>query len=132
MHLKKMVHKCCVDACNTVKRRNLVFHRFPMVDPERLRQWLFALNMDANTPLYVINKLFVCQKHFEPDDYYDYNTPDHTIRRGRLLKTTAVPTQFRHAHTCEAGDPTSSVIYLDQLVSKYTHRMAIHLTSSAN
>lgn len=118
LYVQRMVHKCCVDACRNIKSRNLVFHRFPVVDPERLRQWLFALDMDVNTPLYVINKLFVCHKHFEPDDYYDHrHSPDEPTRRGRLLKTTAVPSQFRHARTCETGDPTASVIYLDQLVS---------------
>lgn len=124
-----MVNRCCVDACNNTKQRNIVFHRFPVVDPERLRQWLFALNMDVNTPLYVVSKLFVCQQHFEPDDYYDYHySPDQSSRRGRLLKTTAVPTQFRHAHTCETGDPAASIIYLDHLVRQ---NMPISLTSSA-
>ncbi|XP_067432504.1 lethal(3)malignant brain tumor-like protein 2 isoform X2 [Thunnus thynnus] len=103
-----MVHKCCVETCCNLKRPNLVFHRLPLGDPERLRQWLFALNMDVNTPLHTLNKLFVCQKHFQPDDYY--SSPDQPTRQARHLKTTAVPTLFRHT-----GDPTSSVIYLDPL-----------------
>uniref|UniRef100_A0A668TS56 THAP domain-containing protein 1 n=1 Tax=Oreochromis aureus TaxID=47969 RepID=A0A668TS56_OREAU len=76
-----MVHKCCVETCLTIKRPNIVFHRFPLSDSEKLRQWLFTLNMDLKTPRYVLGKLFVCQKHFQPDDYYDVqNLPS---RRGR-------------------------------------------------
>lgn len=100
-----MVHKCCVETCLTIKRPNIVFHRFPLSDPEKLRQWLFTLNMDPKTPRYVLGKLFVCQKHFQPDDYYDVqNLPS---RRGRLLKPTAVPTQFTHAHYSEEDHPTN-------------------------
>uniref|UniRef100_A0A3Q3JLC5 THAP domain-containing protein 1 n=1 Tax=Monopterus albus TaxID=43700 RepID=A0A3Q3JLC5_MONAL len=100
-----MVHKCCVDSCWNTKRANLTFHRFPLGDAERLRQWLFALNMDVKTPLHILSKLFVCQKHFQHDDYYDAaNQPS---RRGRLLKPNAVPTQFRHTHTSETGGPTA-------------------------
>lgn len=100
-----MVHKCCVETCLTIKRPNIVFHRFPLSDQEKLRQWLFTLNMDPRTPRYVLGKLFVCQKHFQPDDYYDVqNLPS---RRGRLLKPTAVPAQFTHAHYSEEDHPTN-------------------------
>lgn len=113
-----MVRKCCVDACHSAKSPKLLFHRFPMMDAERLRLWLFALDMDVNTPLYVIDNLLVCQKHFEPTDYYYRNISEHPTRRKRLLKLTAVPTQFKDAHTAEAGDPTAtSDIYLDNPVS---------------
>lgn len=113
-----MVHTCCVDACCNTKRPNLVFHRFPVGDQGRLWQWLFALNMDVNTPLHILNKLFVCQKHFQPDDYYDPSgVPS---RRARLLRATAVPTMSRHTHTPETGDLAASTMYLDQLVS-YEH-----------
>lgn len=110
-----MVLKCCVDACSNTKRPKLAFHRFPLADPERLRQWLCALNMDVNTPLHVVGKLFVCQKHFQPDDYH--TSPHQPSRRGRILRTTAVPARFRQAHTSETGDPTASVGHLDHLVS---------------
>ncbi|XP_044034921.1 lethal(3)malignant brain tumor-like protein 2 isoform X2 [Siniperca chuatsi] len=118
-----MVHTCCVDACCTTKRPNLVFHRFPLGDPERLRQWLFALSMDVSTPLHALSKLFVCQKHFQPDDYYDCS--DLPSRRARLLKATAVPTQFRATHTSETGDPTAGVIYLDQLGKPPTKKATV-------
>ncbi|KAG8009002.1 Lethal(3)malignant brain tumor-like protein 2 [Nibea albiflora] len=97
-------------------RLQLAFHRFPLADPERLRQWLCALNMDVNTPLHVVSKLFVCQKHFQPDDYH--TAPHQPSRRGRILRTTAVPTRFRQAHTSETGDPTASVGHLGKPPSK--------------
>lgn len=98
-----MVQTCCVDSCNITKRPNVVFHRFPFGDPERLRQWLETLNMDVNTPLHALSKLFVCQKHFHPDDYYDVH--QQLTRRARLLKTTAVPTQLLHM-----PDPTDTYL----------------------
>ncbi|XP_028263695.1 lethal(3)malignant brain tumor-like protein 2 isoform X3 [Parambassis ranga] len=104
-----MVHKCCVDSCYNVKRPNLAFHRFPFCNPERLRQWLCTLNMDVNTPLHVLVKLFVCQKHFQPEDYC---MMENSNRRGRLLKNTAVPTQFINAHTSETDQ--HSDIYMEQ------------------
>lgn len=104
-----MVLKCCVDNCWNTKRPNLAFHRFPLGDAERLRQWLFALNMDANTPPHVVDKLFVCQKHFQADDYC---AADQQNRRGRFLRTNAVPSQFGHTRPSEAGDA-----YLDVVVS---------------
>lgn len=108
-----MVHKCCVETCHTIKQPNVIFHRFPLGDSERLRQWLFTLNMDVKTPRYVLNKLFVCQKHFQPDDYQDVQTP--MSRRGRHLKTTAVPTQYAHLYAPRDGDPTAA--WLQELVS---------------
>lgn len=105
-----MVHKCCVESCCNLKRPNLVFHRLPLGNPERLEQWLCALNMDVNTPLHTLNKLFVCQKHFQPDDYH--SSPDQPRHQARHLKNTAIPTLFSHT-----GDPTAGDIYLDPLVS---------------
>ncbi|KAM7371122.1 hypothetical protein PAMP_010614 [Pampus punctatissimus] len=60
--------------------------------------------------LQTLNKLFVCQKHFQPDDYY--NNPGQQSRRGRLLKTTAVPTRSRHTHAADTGDLFAAVIDL--------------------
>ncbi|XP_047234119.1 lethal(3)malignant brain tumor-like protein 2 isoform X3 [Girardinichthys multiradiatus] len=98
-----MANACCVDSCNS-KRSNVIFHRFPLGDPERLRQWLFTLNMDPNTPVHVLNRIFVCQKHFQLDDYQE--THSHPSRRGRLLKATAVPTQLIYGHLSGTGQPT--------------------------
>lgn len=110
-----MVVKCCVDSCSNHKRPNLVFHRFPLGDPDRLRQWLLALTMDVNTPLHVVGKLFICQKHFLPENYHRSLDPS---VRARLLKPTAVPTQFIHTRLPDTGDSYSGVIDMDELVSK--------------
>ncbi|MEQ2222236.1 hypothetical protein ILYODFUR_024092 [Ilyodon furcidens] len=101
----EMFNTCCVDSCNS-KRSNVIFHRFPLGDPERLRQWLFTLNMNPNTPVHILNRIFVCQKHFQLDDYQE--PPPHPSRRGRLLKATAVPTQLIYGHLSGAGQPTSN------------------------
>lgn len=104
-----MVLKCCVKACNSKTRGSLAFHAFPTFDPKRRRLWLFALNMDVNTPPDVVNKMYVCHKHFKPDDYYCYEHPDPPT--GRILKTTAVPAQFRDERTCSVDEPTASAMY---------------------
>ncbi|XP_014862898.1 PREDICTED: lethal(3)malignant brain tumor-like protein 2 isoform X2 [Poecilia mexicana] len=85
-----MPKTCCVDSCLS-RRSDFVYHRFPLNDPERLRQWLFTLGMDPNTPVHVVSKMFVCQKHFQPDDYLE--TDSCVRRRGPMLKITAVPTE---------------------------------------
>ncbi|XP_032430475.1 lethal(3)malignant brain tumor-like protein 2 isoform X3 [Xiphophorus hellerii] len=85
-----MPKTCCVDSCLS-RRSDFIYHRFPVSDPERLRQWLFTLGMDPNTPVHVVSKIFVCQKHFQPDDYLE--TDSCVRRRGPLLKITAVPTE---------------------------------------
>uniref|UniRef100_A0A3Q2ZYZ1 THAP-type domain-containing protein n=1 Tax=Kryptolebias marmoratus TaxID=37003 RepID=A0A3Q2ZYZ1_KRYMA len=120
-----MVPACCVDGCRTIKRPRIVFHRFPLGEPVRLRQWLFRLNMDINTPFRALGKLFVCQKHFQANDYY------HTLKprcRRRLLKSRAIPTQFipepalseaaEHTGTCRSGTgkaPTKKATVLNKV-----------------
>ncbi|XP_059179983.1 THAP domain-containing protein 3-like [Centropristis striata] len=109
-----MVYRCCVEKCWHIKRPKISFHRFPLGDPERLREWLLALNVDVNTPRHMLSKMFVCQKHFEPHDYQD--SPEHApLRRARHLKTTAVPIRIRHGGV--SGDPTAGVIKVGQVVS---------------
>lgn len=113
--LSKMVLACCVDGCRSIKQPSLriSFHRFPMEDPERLRQWLFMLNMDLNTPFHALSKFFVCQNHFQAKDYY--NTLRPKCRR-RLLKTKAIPTRLIRKPPCsEFSEPTDA--YGNGLVS---------------
>lgn len=86
-----MVQACCVDSCLSIKRPRCSFYEFPLDDPERLRQWLFSLDMDLDTPSHVLSELFVCQRHFQDSDYYDPSPPG---SRRQCLKTRAVPTQF--------------------------------------
>ncbi|XP_047465812.1 lethal(3)malignant brain tumor-like protein 2 isoform X2 [Mugil cephalus] len=106
-----MVLKCCVDACMCTKRPSIIFHRFPLGDPEKVRQWLFSLNMSANTPPHILSRLYVCGNHFKAGDYRDALEP--TSRRAHLLKTSAVPSPSTHTSGTETGDPSASS--LDQL-----------------
>lgn len=107
-----MVRTCCVDSCLADKTPNVNLHRFPTADPERRRQWLLALDMDADTPVHILGKLLVCRKHFLMDDYYDSFV--HLGSRGRVLKPGAVPTQFLPPRTSEEGQVSAG----DQLVSE--------------
>ncbi|XP_028990807.1 lethal(3)malignant brain tumor-like protein 2 isoform X5 [Betta splendens] len=112
--VKIMVLKCCVDNCGNVKSPSLAFHRFPLGDTDRLRQWLFALNMDVSTPPHALHKMFVCQKHFEADDYCATDPS----RRGRLLRANAVPSQFKHTNPPGTGDPTAGEMLVGKLPTK--------------
>ncbi|XP_061564961.1 lethal(3)malignant brain tumor-like protein 2 isoform X2 [Cololabis saira] len=89
-------YSCCVSRCSSTKRAHVLLHRFPLSDPERLSLWLSVLNLDVNTPLHVLRNLFVCQKHFHPDDY-------NASRRGPLLQNTAVPIPFSRSPASQAG-----------------------------
>ncbi|KAI3365530.1 hypothetical protein L3Q82_010615, partial [Scortum barcoo] len=119
-----MVHKCCVPACGSTKRPDLVFHRFPLVDAQRPRQWLCALGMDADTPLHTLAKLFVCQRHFRPSDYYD--SSDQPSRRARLLKTSAVPA--RSGHACDPDDPSAAGVIHPEPLGKPPSKKATVLS----
>ncbi|XP_051578294.1 uncharacterized protein LOC127454857 isoform X2 [Myxocyprinus asiaticus] len=76
---------------------SLTFHRFPLNEPSRLRQWLRVLQIDFSTPIQTINSMRVCSKHFSPSDF-------RVLKGGsrRFLKSTAVPVR------AEGGDPTQS------------------------
>ncbi|XP_038152717.1 lethal(3)malignant brain tumor-like protein 2 isoform X2 [Cyprinodon tularosa] len=90
-----MVNYCCVESCSS-KQIGITCHRLPMSNPERLRQWLFILNIDPKTPNHVLSNLVVCHKHFSDDDYVQADA--FQSRRSHILKATAVP-------TCSAPDP---------------------------
>uniref|UniRef100_A0A8C4HMP9 THAP domain-containing protein 1 n=1 Tax=Dicentrarchus labrax TaxID=13489 RepID=A0A8C4HMP9_DICLA len=95
-----MVHRCCVDACSNTKRPRLAFHRFPLVDPERLRQWLFNPHMGPNAR--------VCSDHFLDGDYIEekaFESDKLVTRRTNKLKPDAVPSVF----SLTAGNPDSTV-----------------------
>lgn len=104
-----MVNYCCVESCSS-KQIGITFHRLPMSNPERLRQWLFILNIDPKTPNHVLSKLVVCHKHFSDDDYVQADA--FQSRRSHILKATAVP-------TCSAPDPAPG---LKRRVSSRGHR----------
>uniref|UniRef100_A0A3B4YX80 THAP domain-containing protein 1 n=1 Tax=Stegastes partitus TaxID=144197 RepID=A0A3B4YX80_9TELE len=88
-----MPHCCAVKTCRNKADTGSVlsFHRLPLREPERLKLWLFALNVDVNTPGRELRKLVVCSEHFVPEDYTANRQPrTDTVRR--FLKPTAVPT----------------------------------------
>ncbi|GLD69616.1 zinc finger protein 568-like protein [Lates japonicus] len=88
-----MPHSCAVKTCQNKARTGtcLSFHRLPVREPERLNLWLFALNIDINTPQEELRKYIVCSEHFFPEDYTANGQPG-TGRMHRFLTPTAVPT----------------------------------------
>ncbi|XP_040905033.1 zinc finger protein 3 homolog [Toxotes jaculatrix] len=88
-----MPHSCAVKTCGNKARTGacLSFHRLPVREPERLKLWLFALNIDVNTPREQLRKYIVCSEHFVPEDYTANGQP-RTGAMHRFLTPTAVPT----------------------------------------
>ena len=84
---------CAVKTCRNKPRTgaDLSFHRLPVREPERLKLWLCALNIDVNTPVDELKKRIVCSEHFAPEDYSVRGQP-RTGARHRFLTPTAVPT----------------------------------------
>lgn len=85
---------CAVKTCGNKSRRkcsDLSFHRLPVREPERLKLWLSALNIDVNTPVDELKKHVVCSEHFVPEDYSVRGQP-RTGAMHRFLTPTAVPT----------------------------------------
>ncbi|XP_073337392.1 uncharacterized protein [Pagrus major] len=88
-----MPHSCAVKTCRNKSKPGaaLSFHRLPVREPERLKLWLFALNIDVNTPVDELKKHIVCSEHFVPEDY-SVNRQPRTDATHRFLTPTAVPT----------------------------------------
>ncbi|XP_058251626.1 zinc finger protein 16-like isoform X1 [Hemibagrus wyckioides] len=92
-----MVRSCAYPRCeNRFKAKRLrprgdmlTSHKFPSKNPDRLKQWLLALNMDINTPAASLQQKRVCSEHFVDDDY-------HPSEEGklRLLRSSSVPIAF--------------------------------------
>lgn len=88
-----MPQSCAVKTCRNKAKTgaSLSFHRLPVREPQRLKLWLFALNIDINTPEEKLKKYLVCSEHFVPQSY----TANGQVRTGamhRFLTPTAVPT----------------------------------------
>ena len=58
-------------------------------NPERLKLWLLALNLDINTPEHALICKRVCSDHFFDDDFKPTQEGDR-----RFLKMSAVPHTF--------------------------------------
>lgn len=68
-------------------QKNLSFHRFPLKDSNRLKQWLVNLQRDNFEP----NKHAVlCSEHFNNEDF-EIITPSN---KRRVLKPDTVPNRF--------------------------------------
>ncbi|XP_051276598.1 zinc finger protein 3 homolog isoform X4 [Dicentrarchus labrax] len=90
-----MPHACAVKTCTNKAKTGaaLSFHRLPVREPERLKLWLFALNIDVNTPQDELKKYIVCSEHFAQEDYtVNVNGQPRTDTMHRFLTPTAVPT----------------------------------------
>ncbi|KAM7385303.1 hypothetical protein PAMP_001391 [Pampus punctatissimus] len=88
-----MPHSCAVKTCKNKAKTGtaLSFHRLPLREPERLKLWLSALNVDGNTPIEVLKRYIVCSEHFVPEDYTVYGRLRFNAMH-RFLTPTAVPT----------------------------------------
>lgn len=109
-----MPRECAVKMCDNKQKTwsALMFHRFPLRNPDRLKLWMVALNKDVNTPTDDLRKLLVCSEHFLPGDYYEKLGQDRHSRMRIMksfLKDTAVPSVAIHT-TGQRGLMAVSVI----------------------
>lgn len=69
------------------QQKNISFHRFPLKDSNRLRQWLINLQRDNFEPS---EHSVLCSEHFNAEDF-EYYTPSN---KRRVLKPDTVPNKF--------------------------------------
>ncbi|XP_078125665.1 uncharacterized protein LOC144530107 [Sander vitreus] len=85
---------CSAFRCNNTQSKDstVIFFRFPLCDPGRLKQWLKNMGRKKWTPS---ASSHLCSMHFEEDQFLsDRNVHRHMVNK--RLKTTAVPTIFIH------------------------------------
>ena len=77
------------------RKKGISFHRFPLKDESRLREWLANIKRKNRPPL---ENCTICSAHFEPscflEDFRSRFLSDGS--RKRFLKDNAVPTLFPH------------------------------------
>uniref|UniRef100_A0A4W6DTI2 THAP domain-containing protein 1 n=1 Tax=Lates calcarifer TaxID=8187 RepID=A0A4W6DTI2_LATCA len=127
-----MPHSCAVKTCQNKARTGtcLSFHRLPVREPERLNLWLFALNIDINTPQEELRKYIVCSEHFVPEDYTANGQPG-TGRMHRFLTSTAVPTMGVSSCSPQLSVPEVS-FNIDHVLSFTCFYFVVNLTCSAD
>ncbi|XP_031176860.1 THAP domain-containing protein 5-like isoform X2 [Sander lucioperca] len=78
---------CSAFRCNNTQSKDstVIFFRFPLCDPGRLKQWLKNMGRKKWTPS---ASSYLCSMHFEEDQFLS----DRNVNK--RLKTTAVPTIF--------------------------------------
>ncbi|XP_063287094.1 THAP domain-containing protein 5-like [Pelobates fuscus] len=77
--------KCCaIPECRRIGGKGENYHKFPLQDKGRLKQWLSNMYLENFVPS---KKQYLCSKHFKPSCFQ--------LKWGvRLLKPDAVPTMF--------------------------------------
>lgn len=81
-------------------QKNISFHRFPLKDSNRLKQWLVNLQRDNFEP----NKHAVlCSEHFNDEDFENI-TPRN---KRRILKPGTVPNKFCFSNSAVKRKRTS-------------------------
>eukprot|EP00102_Acyrthosiphon_pisum_P024828 XP_016662038.1 PREDICTED: THAP domain-containing protein 1-like [Acyrthosiphon pisum] len=83
-----MVNFCSAFNCSSSSdvKSELIFHKFPLNDSERLKKWIHAVRRTNFKPN---GSSFLCSLHFNENDY------NKAVVSGKLvLKKCAVPTIF--------------------------------------
>ncbi|XP_031145413.1 uncharacterized protein LOC116043045 isoform X11 [Sander lucioperca] len=90
-----MVRVCAFPNCGNKMKKYLClsFHRLPYRNRETLKLWLFALQLDVQTPLRTLRErdYRVCSEHFDEDDFTEKSV------KARYLKANAIPKAKRPA-----------------------------------
>ncbi|XP_049426085.1 uncharacterized protein LOC125884859 isoform X2 [Epinephelus fuscoguttatus] len=89
-----MVYTCIVKDCGNKPKTwsRVKFHVVPTNNKDRMKQWLFVLDIDPNTPVEMVRKMFVCSKHFLPEDYSErMERRSSGMVQTRFLRDTAIP-----------------------------------------
>lgn len=106
---------CIVFGCSNSTDRfcpGISFHRLPMNDSRRLKEWLNALKL-VNPPIHYVNAR-VCSEHFASSYFLTRMQESITVKR--LLSKDAVPTTF--PYSAPAKRCTTSEIWAEQKQSK--------------
>ncbi|CDQ93960.1 unnamed protein product [Oncorhynchus mykiss] len=106
---------CSVPGCANYKQAQaagVTFHRLPVRDITRSRQWLAAIKnaaYDVNTALDKYQNVRVCSQHFQPEDFEtDLRSQLMGLPGRRTLKSEVIPSIFPFTSKRKASDqPTS-------------------------
>uniref|UniRef100_A0A8K9XHC2 THAP-type domain-containing protein n=1 Tax=Oncorhynchus mykiss TaxID=8022 RepID=A0A8K9XHC2_ONCMY len=110
---------CSVPGCANYKQAQaagVTFHRLPVRDITRSRQWLAAIKnaaYDVNTALDKYPNVRVCSQHFQPEDFEtDLRSQLMGLPGRRTLKSEVIPSIFPFTSKRKASDqPTSDPVF---------------------
>lgn len=97
-----MVYTCIVKDCGNKPKTwsRVKFHVVPTNNTDRMKQWLFVLDIDPNTPVEMVRKMFVCSKHFLPEDYSErMERRSSGMVQTLFLKDTVIPSASQNEQT---------------------------------